>query len=136
MKSHINKKHLLNSKDAKSIHENLKKISTTWADLWRLVILTQVCASHLICIKYSDLSNEFITLSQHPNIKRTAEIDEILNRRRNDFPSDIWIFQSHSNRIKYSVKPVTLIAFNQALKKASSDVTQHSISSKHALHLK
>ena len=46
--------------------------------------------------------------------------------------NDIFIFQSHSNRVKFKEQPVTVIAFNRALKIASSGVTDKKVSSKSA----
>lgn len=59
-------------------------------------------------------------------------IIEIIQRRRNKYPADDYVFQSHSNRVKAERKPVTVVAFNQALKSAASGITTKNVSSKNA----
>ncbi len=48
------------------------------------------------------------------------------------YPQDIFVFQSHSNRVKNKYSPVTIIAFNAALRKVSKLATGEVVSSKNA----
>lgn len=61
-----------------------------------------------------------------------SPVDEIIKRRRKAYPDDIYIFQSHSNRTGTEKKPVTVVAFNTALKYAATGVTNKNVSSKSA----
>ncbi|MGD1736722.1 hypothetical protein ACP6DW_33180, partial [Klebsiella pneumoniae subsp. pneumoniae] len=55
-----------------------------------------------------------------------------LERRRTTYPEDVFVFQSHSNRVKNRASPVTVIAFNTAIRKVSKVTTGELASSKNA----
>ncbi|ECI2309207.1 hypothetical protein AH865_22210 [Salmonella enterica subsp. enterica serovar Infantis] len=120
-----------------AVRKNLEDISGTRADLWTLLCLTRTMITRLIRLKYQDIHDDEIVLPGHGKFaeKRLSPgpaIRKIVVRRRAGFPDDIYLFQSHSNRVKAVVRPVTLIAFNRALQKASMGVTDKIISSKSA----
>lgn len=88
-------------------------------------------------LRYSDITGEIITLKKMEHYKEMKMlmppiIIEIIQRRRKKYPADDYVFQSHSNRVKAEKKPVTVVAFNQALKSAASGITTKSVSSKSA----
>lgn len=119
------------------IHNALKTISDSWADLWALLHLTKVMVTRLIQLKYSDIDDNIILLPAQgrfaqQRIAMSREMQQIISRRRVRYPDDIYIFQSHSNRMKNDVRPVTITAFNQALKIAANGITEKSVSSKSA----
>ncbi|HHT0417614.1 TPA: hypothetical protein ACTW9B_005354, partial [Klebsiella michiganensis] len=62
----------------------------------------------------------------------SAPVCAILERRRETYPQDVFVFQSHSNRVKNRDSPVTVIAFNAALRKVSKLATGELASSKNA----
>ncbi|HGY5645043.1 TPA: hypothetical protein ACNV3Z_004491, partial [Raoultella ornithinolytica] len=53
----------------------------------------------------------------------------MIARRRERHPEDIFVFQSHSNRVKNECRPVTLIAFNTALNRAAKSLSGVTVSS-------
>ena len=59
-------------------------------------------------------------------------IKNIIVKRRTLYPNDIFLFQSHSNRIKAYVRPVTIVAFNSALRLVSQEITHKNVSSRSA----
>lgn len=120
------------------IRKNLESISDTWADLWVLISLTQARVTQLIHCRYQDIHDGVMVLPARNVIKEkyiplspTSRV--IIRHRQQRYPDDIFLFQSHSLRVKATAKPVTVIAFNSALKKAAHGVTQMAISSKFAL---
>lgn len=62
-------------------------------------------------------------------------ISKLFAHRKDCNPSDIYVFQSRSNRVKGLAKPVTVIAMNNALKQASKYVTGKNITMKSALRV-
>ncbi|WP_297116052.1 hypothetical protein [uncultured Enterobacter sp.] len=126
---------MLTSQEFTAIYFRLQDISDNWADLWLFINQFPVAISRIINLKYTDVEGKYILF---PCRRRFCEKKllisyialNILKRRKLRYPEDIYIFQSHSNRVKHQKKPVTMIAFNQALKKASTGITKKSISSK------
>lgn len=123
------------------IRKNLERISDTWADLWVLLNLTQVRVTQLLSCRYLDIHENIIILPSHSVFTEKCHLpgdtaSVIIERRRKCYPNDIFLFQSHSPRVKAIAKPVTLIAFNSALKKAALGITHKTVSSKSALLMK
>lgn len=88
-------------------------------------------------LRYTDINGEYLTLRRIGRFKENkllipVSVGEIIQRRTLTYPGDIFIFQSHSNRVKAIGTPVTIIAFNMALKKAAAEVTGKKVSSKSA----
>ena len=120
-----------------TISHRLLDISDTWADLWICLYYLPVGVGRLRMLRYSDITGEVITLKKMGRYKEMEMlmppiIIEIIQRRRKKYPADDYVFQSHSNRVKAVKKPVTVVAFNQALKSAASGITTKSVSSKSA----
>lgn len=126
---------MLTSQEFTAIYFRLQDISDNWADLWMFINHLPVAISRIINLKYTDIEGKYILF---PCRGRFCEKKlliphitlNILKRRKLRYPEDIYVFQSHSNRVKHQKKPVTVLAFNQALKKASAGITRKSISSK------
>ncbi|MBE0092278.1 hypothetical protein FOT81_13855 [Raoultella planticola] len=119
------------------INSQLAKISDTWADLWVLIFYTGLGVGRLIDLRYTDIEGEAAYLREKGRLKAkqielSAPVCTILKRRRMMYPQDIFVFQSHSNRVKNKCSPVTIIAFNAALRKASKLATGGVVSSKNA----
>ena len=118
------------------INKNLKKISTTWSDLWVFLYYSERRIGDVIGIKFDDttfLLEENFAGTNYINHATTYNIiKNIIIRRRELYPNDIFLFQSHSNRIKSYVLPVTIVAFNSALRLASQEITHKNISSRSA----
>lgn len=122
------------------IRHNLESISDTWADLWLLLSLTQAKVTPLLHCRYQDWTGDSVILpacgtfpAKRLTLSPTARV--IIGQRRSRYPNDIFLFQSHSLRVKATARPVTVIAFNMALKKAAQGITHKTISSKSALHV-
>ncbi|MFZ4170348.1 hypothetical protein ACEV60_17015 [Enterobacter ludwigii] len=120
------------------IRKNLEFSSDTWADLWFLLNLTQVHITQLLRCRYLEWRGDLLILPSYGifaekriSLSPTARV--IIGQRRNRYPNDVFLFQSHSLRVKAIARPVTVIAFNMALKKAAQGVTCKTVSSKSAL---
>ncbi len=127
----------LTTRQVALINCRLKDISDTWADLWVFLHLVPIGVSRAIVLQYSNFDGKSLTFEERGKFKAkqisaSPLVCELIQRRRERYPNDIYIFQSHSNRVKFQDKPVTVVAFNQALKKAAKFVTDDVVSSKSA----
>ena len=127
----------LTIKEIALITHKLKDISDTWSDLWVFLCLVPVSVGQVINLKHRNFDGKYLNLEKGERFKsRQIEaphlVSELIQRRRERYPEDIYIFQSHSNRVKLKEKPVTVIAFNRALKRAAKNVTDEMITSKSA----
>ncbi|UPQ69680.1 hypothetical protein [Kluyvera ascorbata] len=127
----------LTTKEAALITRKLRDISDTWSDLWVFLHLVPIGVSRAIDLRYSCFDGKSLTFEERGKFKAkqiaaSPLVCELIQRRRERYPDDIYIFQSHSNRVKFQDKPVTVVAFNQALKKAAKFVTEDVVSSKSA----
>lgn len=87
------------------INSKLMHISDTWSDLWVMIYYKQLSVGRLIRLKYDDISDNSFNTGKRGRleelcIESTAPIKQILKRRRKQYPDDIYVFQSHSNRVK------------------------------------
>lgn len=127
----------LTTRQVALINCRLKDISDTWADLWVFLHLVPIGVSRAIVLQYSNFDGKSLTFEERGKFKAkqisaSPLVCELIQRRRERYPDDIYIFQSHSNRVKFQDKPVTVVAFNQALKIAAKSVTEKTVSSKSA----
>lgn len=93
-----------------AVRKNLEDISETRADLWTLLCLTRTMITRLIHLKYQDIHDDEIVLPGHgkfaeKRLSPSPAIRKIVVRRRAGFPDDIYLFQSHSNRVKAVARP-------------------------------
>lgn len=133
----MNRKNRLNFSQFLAINSKLIHISDTWSNLWVLVFYTRMSVGRLIDLQYKDIDGHSLLLREHGRLKEqcielTTPVEQILERRRKQSPDDIYVFQSHSNRVKISPRPVTVIAFNAALRKASRNMPGLKMSSSSA----
>lgn len=124
-----------------SINSKLKQLSDTWSDLWAILYYQQTNVGKIINLMYSDVCSYkgVITENFHkesPALYLNTSAIEIVKKRRVLYPNDIYVFQSHSNRVKTVVKPVTVIAFNQALRIAAKHLPCKKVSSNSARRVK
>lgn len=132
---------MLTLKEFFAIQRNLKKISDTWSDLWTILHLCKGSPGRILRLKFTDTDTGRLTFRASDELVQgyqniTSGINTIISLRRERYPDDVYVFQSHTNRFQSTPRPVTLIAFNAALKKASRDVTNKTVSSKSAFYLK
>lgn len=127
----------LTSLEFAGIRKNLENISDTWADLWVMLRLTQAGVTQLLRCRHQDVRGEVLLLSAHGryaerHLPLTSTAIVIIRHRRQRYPDDEFLFQSHSPRVSSTARPVTLIAFNTALKKAARGITHKTVSSNSA----
>ncbi|ELS1884714.1 hypothetical protein R4U68_001214 [Raoultella ornithinolytica] len=120
-----------------TINSNLVHISDTWSDLWAMIFYTGLSVGRLIDLRFTDIHDGTAYLREKGRLKAkqielSIPVCSVLERRRMMYPQDIFVFQSHSNRVKNKCSPVTIIAFNAALRKASKLATGEVVSSKNA----
>ena len=117
-----------------SINSRLRQVSDTWADLWITIYYTKISVGKLLVLRFEDVTESDLPLKKHEIIQLLAEnpVRHIIQKRRSLYPNDEFIFQSHSNRVKSIAKPVTVVAFNQALRDIAKYVTDKSVSSNSA----
>ena len=126
---------LLTFYEIASINHRLLDISDTWADLWVCLHYLPVGIGRVRMLRYTNLVGSNLTFEQRGRLKEIniiapSPVRNIILRRREIYPDDVYVFQSHSNRVKAVEKPVTVVAFNRALKLASSGVTTKNVTSK------
>jgi integrase len=118
------------------INSQLAGISDTWADLWVLIFHTSLSAGRLLALRYDDIDNDSILIRERRLKALRVEIPPtamaMITRRRERYPEDIFVFQSHSNRVKNECRPVTFIAFNTALNRAAKSLPGVTVSSSSA----
>lgn len=100
----------------RAIHFGLSKISPTWADLWLTLFSLRAESSRVITIRYSDIEGDMLHLAGTPRfeprtIRLNLMISKLFAHRKDCNPSDIYVFQSRSNRVK-----VNRHAFNEHLR--------------------
>lgn len=87
-------------------------------------------------LRYTNLVGSNLTFEQKGRLKEINIIapspgtEHNFTEKRKFILMMIYVFQSHSNRVKAKKNPVTVIAFNRALKKASAGVTDTIVTSK------
>ncbi|MDA4595092.1 hypothetical protein, partial [Enterobacter hormaechei] len=89
----------------RAIHVELSKISSTWADLWLTLFSLRAEGSRVITIRYSDIEDDMLHLAGTPKFEpRTIRLNLLLSKliacRKDCNSSDIYVFQSRSNRVK------------------------------------
>ena len=119
------------------INSQLANISDTWADLWALIFHTSLSAGRLLSLRYDDIDGNSILIRERGRLKALRveippTVMAMIARRRERHPEDIFVFQSHSNRVKNECRPVTLIAFNTALNRAAKSLSGVTVSSSSA----
>ncbi len=112
----------------------------TWADLWALIFHTGLSAGRLLSIRYDDIDGDLILIRKQGHlkalrVKSTPPVEAMIARRRERYPEDVYLFQSHSNRVKYHRRPVTIIAFNAALRRAARSLPDVNVSSSSARNI-
>ncbi|MGR7118228.1 hypothetical protein ACU62C_02560 [Klebsiella aerogenes] len=112
----------LTQEEFSRIAAQLQEISQTWFDLWIFLHVSIMETRRALSLTFADCA--LLPLSQ--------DARAVVIRRQCAHPDDIWLFQSHSNRVKFRCQPVSHTAFNQAIYAASSGVTDKPVSSKHA----
>ncbi|WP_421672263.1 hypothetical protein [Raoultella terrigena] len=133
----VNDKKTISFEQFLTINSNLGHISDTWSDLWALIFYTGLSVGQLIALRYDDIGLNSLSFRERGRLKAitlqlSSPLRALLNRRRERYPGDVFVFQSHSNRVKNQVGPVTVIAFNAALRRAGKVLPLRTVSSRSA----
>ena len=123
-----------------TINSNLVSISDTWAYLWALIFHTGLSAGRLLDLRYVDIEAGSIVIRKQGRLKAlrvesSPPVVAMIARRRERYPEDVFLFQSHSNRVKYQRRAVTIIAFNAALRLAARSLPDVKVSSRSARNI-
>jgi integrase len=106
------------------IHSLLNnKFGQIYDDIWKVGVNLSLRISDLLNLKYTDFNLQDRTLnliesktSKAKSIRLNQTAIEIITRRKKDHPSDLWLFQVHSNRAKN--KPISRISVSRVFKDA------------------
>jgi len=106
------------------IHAALNKMyGQIYSDLWKVGVNLSLRIGDLLTLKYADLNldNRSLTLTEaktgkQKSIRLNASAIVVIARRKLEHPTDIWLFQVHSNRAKD--KPVSRVSVSRVFKKA------------------
>jgi len=106
------------------IHSLLNnKFGQIYADIWKVGVNLSLRISDLLNLKYTDFNLQDRTInliesktSKAKSIRLNQTAIEIITRRKKDHPSDLWLFQVHSNRAKN--KPISRISVSRVFKDA------------------
>lgn len=110
------------------IHRLLEtKFSQLYADIWKVGCNMGLRIGDLLALKFADLdlSDRSLKLiesktSKKKTVRLNTAVIEIVSRRRNEYPDDIWLFQVHSNRARN--KPVSQRTVSKMFKEAGDMV--------------
>ena len=98
-----------------------------YADIWKIGLNLSLRISDLLAIQYSDLDmdrREFSLLEGKTGKKRNIRLNDtairIINRRKKEYPSDVYLFQVHSNRA--TGKPISRNSVSRAFKDAGDRI--------------
>lgn len=135
----VNGKKTISFEQFLTINSNLVSISDTWADLWALIFHTGLSAGRLLVF---DMMILMVTWYWYENrvTWRSYVLNQPLQWRRwllveENAIQKMFLFQSHSNRVKYQRRPVTIIAFNAALRRAARSLPDVNVSSSSARNI-
>lgn len=117
------------------IHEALLCHNTTYSDLWYFLYHAPLKIGEVLSLTYGDIENGCIRADAERGTRALALNEaalSVITKRQKRYPEDIYLFQSHSNRVKAQPKAITVIAFNAALRQAARNVTGKNVSSQSA----
>jgi integrase len=106
--------------------------SDLYGDIWRIGVNLSLRISDLLAIRFADLDldNHLYTLAEgktgkirHIRLNPTALA--LIEKRRAQYPDDVFLFQPHSNRTTGLVKPVSRISVSRAFKDIGDRVGIH-----------
>ena len=99
----------------------LKRYGQLYADIWKVGLNLSLRISDLLSLKYEqlDLEGRSLQLIERKTgkpkaIRLNQAALEVIHRRRQNHPGDVWLFQVHCNRAKN--KPISRISVSKALK--------------------
>jgi len=107
------------------IHSLLSnKFGGIYGDIWKVGVNLSLRISDLLSLKYTDFNLKDRTLNltesktgKAKSIRLNQTAIDIIVKRKQDHPSDVWLFQVHCNRAKN--KPISRISVSRVFKDAS-----------------
>ena len=106
------------------IHSLLKnKFGGIYGDIWKVGVNLSLRISDLLNLKYTDFNFKDRTLNliesktgKSKSIRLNQTAIDIIVKRKQDHPRDVWLFQVHCNRAKN--KPISRISVSRVFKDA------------------
>ena len=99
------------------------KFGPLYADIWKVGVNLSLRIGDLLTLKYADLNFEERSLKlteaktgKLKAIRLSSAAIRVIARRQQEHPTDIWLFQVHSNRAKD--KPVSRVSVSRVFKDA------------------
>ena len=99
----------------------LKHYGQLYADIWKVGLNLSLRISDLLALRYEQLDTATRELhlverktGKPKALRLNAPVCAIIDRRRQEHASDIWLFQVHCNRARH--KPISRNAVSRALK--------------------
>jgi len=99
------------------------KFGTLYADIWKVGVNMSLRISDLLSLRYDDLDIEgraVQLVERKTGKKKTVRLNDsaiaIIKRRMQQYPSDTWLFEVHSNRAKH--KPISRVSVSRIFKEA------------------
>jgi integrase len=100
-----------------------KKFGQLYADIWKVGVNLSLRISDLLTLQYKDLNlaDRSLQLVEQKTgkqklIRLNSAAIAVIERRKQEHPSDNWLFQVHSNRAKD--KPISRVSVSRVLKEA------------------
>ena len=114
----------ISKNEINSVHTLLtNKFGDIYADVWKIGVNMSLRIGDLLSLKYQDLNIQDRTLNlfesktnKFKSIRLNKTVLEIIADRKEKYPSDIWLFQVHSNRAKD--KPISRVSVSRVFKEA------------------
>ena len=99
------------------------KFGELYADVWKVGVNLSLRISDLLRLKYGDLNLEERSLKlveaktgKLKLIRLNPSVIAVVEKRRQQYPSDVWLFQVHSHRAKD--KPISRVSVSRVFKEA------------------
>ena len=116
-----------------AIEQNLKSKGDIYSDVWKFGLNTAMRIQDLLAIEYSKLDldkKEYSLIEMKTNKTRTITLNNgalaVINRRREQYPDDKFLFQSHSHKLKRNVKkPVSRVTVSRVFKSVGDKLDLH-----------
>lgn len=113
-----------------------KKYPAIYADIWKVGVNLSLRISDLLAIKFSDLdisNRELKLIEQKTSKAKTIRLNstalEVITARLKQYPTDIYLFQVHSNRA--NDKPISRISVSRVFKEVGDmlglEINTHSM---------
>ena len=110
------------------IEYKLSEIGSIYLDVWKLGVNVALRISDLLNMKYEQVINNQYKLiegktGKHRLLTLNKAAMKIINARRELYPNDVYIFQSHSHKLRRgAVQPVNRATVTRVFKRVGDDL--------------